>query len=53
MEGGGKCRWRCLDDIVARDVERRRIAMAKRSTEAPHCPAMPQMPDRHDPRWSS
>jgi ribulose-5-phosphate 4-epimerase/fuculose-1-phosphate aldolase len=49
--GGGEMPLVVPEDIVARSVERRRVAMAKRPTVELHWPAMLRLLDRRDPGW--
>jgi hypothetical protein len=54
MPGGGVLGEMPLvvpEDIVARAVERRRVALAKRPTVELHWPAMLRLLDRRDPGW--
>jgi hypothetical protein len=46
---GGEMPMVVPEDMVARSVERRRIALAKRPTVEPHWPAMSRLLDRRDP----
>jgi hypothetical protein len=48
---GGEMPLVVPEAIVARSVERRRIAMAKRTTVELHWPAMLRLLDRRDPGW--
>jgi glutathione S-transferase len=48
---GGEMPLVVPQEIVARSVERRRVAMAKRPTVELHWPAMLRLLDRRDPGW--
>jgi ribulose-5-phosphate 4-epimerase/fuculose-1-phosphate aldolase len=51
MAGGGEMPLVVPEEIVARSVERRRVALAKRPTVELHWPAMLRLLDRRDPSW--